>query len=104
MINIEFCTSNDLWGLLDGGWSVSAVQHHNGMNMSLLVNDGDRFGPGAPASAYFFIYLHIFCIFLAYAYIFYACKISFLHNSCIFKHIYADPFQLARLLAVPVLF
>ena len=50
MINIEFCTSNDLWGLLDGCWSVSAVQHHNGMNMSLfkLVNNGYRFGPSVP--------------------------------------------------------
>ena len=42
-VNIEYCNLNDSWGFLDVGRSVSAVQHHNGMNMGLLVNDGDRF-------------------------------------------------------------
>ena len=33
---MEYCNSNDLWVSLDGGWSVSAVQHHNEMNVGLL--------------------------------------------------------------------
>ena len=48
-VNIKYCNLNDSRGLLDGGRSVSAVQHHNGMNVSLLVNYGDRFG--APVNA-----------------------------------------------------
>ena len=36
--------SSDSWGLLDGDRLVLAVQHHNGMNVGLMVNDGDRFG------------------------------------------------------------
>ena len=48
-MNIEHETSNDSWGLLDVGRSVSAAQHHNGMNVGLLVNDGDRFGAAVNA-------------------------------------------------------
>ena len=43
-MNMEYCNLNDSWGLLDGGLSVSAVQHHNGKNMGLFVNYGDRYG------------------------------------------------------------
>ena len=58
---MEYCNSNDSWFLpvLDGGLSVSEVQHHNGMIMGLLVNDGDRFclpvnavPPALPEQAY----------------------------------------------------
>ena len=49
-MNIEHETSNDSWGLLDVGRSVSAAQHHNGMNVGLLVNDGDRFGAAVNAA------------------------------------------------------
>ena len=42
-MNIEYENSNDSWSLIDMGWSVLAAQHHNGMNVGLLVNDGDRF-------------------------------------------------------------
>ena len=48
-MNIEYCISNDSCGLLDVSRSVSAVQHHNGMNVDLLVIDGDRFS--APVNA-----------------------------------------------------
>ena len=41
---MEYCNLNDSWGLLDGGLSVSAVQHHNGKNMGLFVHYGDRYG------------------------------------------------------------
>ena len=56
---MEYCNSNDSWFLLDGGLSVSVVQHHNEMIMGLLANDGDRFGspvnavtPALPEQAY----------------------------------------------------
>ena len=48
-MNIEYCISNDSCGLLDVSRSVSAVHRHNGMNVDLLVIDGDRFG--APVNA-----------------------------------------------------
>ena len=31
--NINYCNLNYSWGILDGGWSLSAVQRHDGMNM-----------------------------------------------------------------------
>ena len=49
-MNIEYCISNDSCGLLDASRSVSAVHHHNGMNVDLLVIDGDIFG--APVNAF----------------------------------------------------
>ena len=58
----------------------------------------------------YFVYIacifdeYSFCIFSSYKCIFCAYYMHFLHISCMFMNISADPFQLARLLAVPVPF